>query len=752
MHRRRPTRLIAATLAGALALSASPLLGGSPAGAADPLPPLANPIADGAFCDGAPTTNPFTDLGGESAATREVILCLVHTEITQGATATTYEPGGTVTRRQMALFIKRLADLLNEHETSELTDLPAYDNIPDYPDVLTEGAAFREAIGQLTQAGVVGGFPDGSFRPAAPVSRRQMAAFVNNLQEFLTGSPYSTSGDYFDDDEGDSGEANLNALASVGIFQGDGAGNVTPGGLLTRRQMANILLRDAQVLFAADLVDSPFAAANTSFAVTPTAAATLEVATEPSATDDRTYTVSGLTAGTSYTIQLFPAENVHGNDPYSFTEDGATNTADEGAVDADITTVNGLAQPAADDDAVVQPASGQITFVVDGVASEAVRPVIYVDADIDGNLDLDADNTPVATEPFGVGGETVFVPAEAASGAPVNGEVTRVSGTTLAVLDDSTTVYFNAGDTYRIQDGFFETAIAPVFFQNLSIGDTLSTCQTNLGLPDAYTQDAANEWCLIDSEPAEPTELSGTPAATTVELEWTASSNDSVSAYRIYLNDEACADTVPGELSLRASVSAPTVTYTATGLTPETDHCFVVTARSGTDESPLTIDSPDLPGDNTAEATTTDPDEAPSVDRAALFTDAVPTGVTTVGDVWTIEYSEPMGSPAGATFDLTDADGDTIRVACGVAVATDGLTSATCSQDDGGSNTTADDTVVITLQEAGEDRNAGSGGGGNDAIEYPLTISDSTVLVDADDDLEPTYANADTIGEPGEWD
>jgi hypothetical protein len=215
IHRlRRPTRLIAATLAGALALSASPLAGVGPAGAADPLPPLADPIAEGAFCDGAPTTHPFTDLGGESPATRDAIVCLVHTEITQGVTATTFEPGGTVTRRQMALFIKRLADLLNEHETSDLTDLPAYDNIPDYPDVVAEGAAFKEAIGQLTQADIVGGFPDGRFRPAAPVSRRQMAAFVNRLQEHLTGSPYSTSGDYFDDDEGDPGETNLNALAS----------------------------------------------------------------------------------------------------------------------------------------------------------------------------------------------------------------------------------------------------------------------------------------------------------------------------------------------------------------------------------------------------------------------------------------------------------------------------------------------------------------------------------------------------------
>ena len=259
MDRSRPRSLrpIAGALAVGLTLSISPLVA-QVARAADPLPPLADPIADGAFCDGAPSDNPFSDLGAESAPTRETILCLVATGLTAGTTPTTYTPGGQVTRRQMALFIKRLADLLDDLETGDLEALPAYDNIPDYPDVLTEDPEFQEAIGQLTQAEIVGGFPDGRFRPGEPVSRRQMAAFVNRLEDYVSGQPYSTEGDFFDDDEGDPGEGDLNALASVGIFQGDGQGNVFPGAALTRRQMANILLRAAQVHFAAGTIRSPF--------------------------------------------------------------------------------------------------------------------------------------------------------------------------------------------------------------------------------------------------------------------------------------------------------------------------------------------------------------------------------------------------------------------------------------------------------------------------------------------------------------
>ena len=256
-HRLPAVRRIAVLVATALALSVAAPIAGT-ASAADPLPPLADPTAPGAVCEGAPQSSPFQDIGAESASTQAAIRCLVATGLTSGTTATTYSPGGTVTRRQMALFVKRLADLFNDLELEDLNALPPYDRVPDYPDVLLEEQEFREAIGQLTQANIVGGFPDGTYRPDAFVSRRQMAAFINRLQDFLTGSPYAATGDYFDDDDADPGEGNLNALASVGIFQGDGNGNVNPGGDLTRRQMANILLRDAQVLYADELIASPF--------------------------------------------------------------------------------------------------------------------------------------------------------------------------------------------------------------------------------------------------------------------------------------------------------------------------------------------------------------------------------------------------------------------------------------------------------------------------------------------------------------
>src|SRR3546814_16745891 len=89
----------------------------------------------------------------EPEANRDAILCLVATELTHGATTTTYAPRANVTRRQMSLFVQRLADLLDSLETGEpeLEELPEYDPAElSYPDVAV-GSSGAEAIGQLSQ-------------------------------------------------------------------------------------------------------------------------------------------------------------------------------------------------------------------------------------------------------------------------------------------------------------------------------------------------------------------------------------------------------------------------------------------------------------------------------------------------------------------------------------------------------------------------------------------------------------------------
>lgn len=665
LHPPRTRRLIAGLVAVALGLAAGPVVSMHTAAAADALPPIANPLAAGGFCSNAPTTNPFNDLGGETASTRATILCLVATGLTTGTTSTTYTPAGTVTRRQMALFVMRAADLFNEHETGafNLTSLPTYNGNSAYSDV-EDNESGAIAIGRLTQAGVVGGFPDGTFRPNAPVSRRQMAAFVNNLQKFMSGTALTTTKDFFTDDEGDTGEANLNALAAAGIFQGDGQGHVFPGQPLTRRQMANILLRYAQVLQSAGIIESPFAPpSNATFDVTPRTLLTRELVTEPNGADDRLYEVTGLQAGTSYTIQLFPAANVQGTTTRTFTEAGATDTADDGTVSADVTVVNGIAVGGgADDNFVAQPVNGAFAFTIDGSAVETVVPVVFRDADADGKVDLKADNTPVATEPFGVGGATRYVPAEAASGTgPFT--VTAITAERDAFTSGGLTYYMDANDLYRFNGSSITKA---QFDSMLSVGDagtvTYNSDPAGVSTFNMTTDDvdapAAPTIAVVDDGPGTNVD----DARITYTRPATNSPGVTYSLQRATVDDGV--DNTCGSIDDMAGTFAnvPSATQaagTGSGVFVFSDDnvangCYTYRIRA---TSPVSLNT----ADSAAPAAKPIPpaaDTSAPISTFAQRTTNAGTAAFDSGDVVKIVFNEAMSTPAGGWFlRLTDGDG-----------------------------------------------------------------------------------------------
>src|SRR3546814_18422005 len=92
-----------------MALSVSPLLGFTGvASAADDLPPLADPIGNGNYCEDKPEEEPFTDVADDDTGIDE-ITCLLHTGPTNGVTQTTSETPATITHRPMVLFLVRFA-------------------------------------------------------------------------------------------------------------------------------------------------------------------------------------------------------------------------------------------------------------------------------------------------------------------------------------------------------------------------------------------------------------------------------------------------------------------------------------------------------------------------------------------------------------------------------------------------------------------------------------------------------------------
>ncbi len=259
-YARRPARILAGVLAGALALSASPILGFS--GTAGALEPA---TGDGSVCeDVTPATEPFTDVAATDVAINEII-CLVATGITLGVTPTTYEPTSPVTRRQMAKFLVRLADEIEDNAVAgQVTPVPAGDGVTAFTDIADETADTKAAIDRLADAGIAEGVTATTFVPEAPVTRRQMAKFIVRLQEFMAGEDITPDNapNAFTDDEGDTGEDELNTLAAEGVFVGNAApnaGTVSPGANISRRQMALVIVRKLQYLFEEGVITRIFA-------------------------------------------------------------------------------------------------------------------------------------------------------------------------------------------------------------------------------------------------------------------------------------------------------------------------------------------------------------------------------------------------------------------------------------------------------------------------------------------------------------
>jgi hypothetical protein len=84
--------------------------------------------------------------------------------ITVGCGGNRYCPNQAVTRGQMASFITRALDLP-----------PSPDDWFDDDD----NSVHDEAIDSIAEAGITVGFSDGTFRPEEPVTRAQMASFLD---------------------------------------------------------------------------------------------------------------------------------------------------------------------------------------------------------------------------------------------------------------------------------------------------------------------------------------------------------------------------------------------------------------------------------------------------------------------------------------------------------------------------------------------------------------------------------------------
>jgi len=102
----------------------------------------------------------------------------------------------------------------------------------------TGSHSLLSSIAWLAEAKITGGCGGMNFCPDSPVTRVQMAMFLDRALKLAP-----TSVDYFTDDNGITGEASINRLAAAGITGGCGGTKYCPASPVLRAQMAAFLKR-----------------------------------------------------------------------------------------------------------------------------------------------------------------------------------------------------------------------------------------------------------------------------------------------------------------------------------------------------------------------------------------------------------------------------------------------------------------------------------------------------------------------------
>jgi hypothetical protein len=128
----------------------------------------------------------------------------------------------------------------------------------DPPDAFTDddGNTHEDNINALAALGIVLG-RDGKVLPNEPVSRAGLAALLDRAYEEIAGEPLPAGDDAFTDDEGTVLEGSINRAAAAGWVNGTGGGEYNPSGKATRAQVASVLARMLGTLVDEGFVTPP---------------------------------------------------------------------------------------------------------------------------------------------------------------------------------------------------------------------------------------------------------------------------------------------------------------------------------------------------------------------------------------------------------------------------------------------------------------------------------------------------------------
>ncbi|SDE67377.1 S-layer homology domain-containing protein, partial [Paenibacillus sp. UNCCL117] len=161
----------------------------------------------------------------------------IHNAYINGYADGTFGANNPITRAEMATILSRVLTNEEKHTALSFTDV-----------TLTHWA--KESIDQAAQMGVMNGYPDGSFKPEASITRGEMAAIVVRLVDSVEKSDSGS----FRDIDGHWAQAAIEKAKAAGIINGYEDETFRPEQTLTRAEavtMMNKILGRGPLLGAA---------------------------------------------------------------------------------------------------------------------------------------------------------------------------------------------------------------------------------------------------------------------------------------------------------------------------------------------------------------------------------------------------------------------------------------------------------------------------------------------------------------------
>ena len=172
-----------------------------------------------------------------------------------GEATFSYEGQEAGTDTAEATFVDSLDRTRTSNAVTVTWTEPEVAECPDWPDVPEDNEHY-DHICALTDDGILWGFADGTFGPATPITRGQVASVIARTMGLDGISPEEHT---YSDIEGSTHAADIEALAAEGVVEGFEDGTFRPGDAIRRDQVASIVGRwlDVDPIMDGRFVDVP---------------------------------------------------------------------------------------------------------------------------------------------------------------------------------------------------------------------------------------------------------------------------------------------------------------------------------------------------------------------------------------------------------------------------------------------------------------------------------------------------------------